>query len=59
MRRVGVLQHRTGAQYSAVEQTKERAEMRIVLAPASHPDPACRLNSATRVESFLRKASRW
>ena len=30
--------------------------MHNVLAPVTHPDPASRLNSATRVESFLRKA---
>ena len=58
IRRVCVLRHQTGAQYSAVEQTKERTEMRNVLAPAPHPDPASRLNSPTRVESFLRKASK-
>ena len=59
MRRVGVLQHQTGAQYSAVEYTKERAEMRNVLVPAPHPDPVCCLNGATRMQSYLRKASRW
>ena len=32
--------------------------MRNILAPALHPDPANRLNSATPVESLLRKASR-
>ena len=58
-RRVCVLRYQTGVQYSAVEETKERAEMRNVLASASHPDPVSRLNSATRVESFLRKALRW
>ena len=56
MRRVCVLRHQTGAQYSAMKWTKKRAEMHNVLAPAPHPDPASRLNSATRVESFLRKA---
>ena len=30
-----------------------------VLASAPYSDPASRLNSATRLESFLRKASRW
>ena len=59
MRRVGVLRHQTGAQYRAVEKTKERTEMHKVLVPAPHPDPASRLNSATRVESFLCKTSRW
>ena len=59
MRRVCVLRHQTRAQYSAIEKTKERAEMYNVLAPAPHPDPASCLNSATRVESFLRKALRW
>ena len=28
-----------------------------ILAPSPHPDPSSQLNSATRVESFLRKAS--
>ena len=59
MRRVDVLRHQTGAQYLAVEQAKEITEMRNVLAPATHPDLASHLNSATRVESFLRKAWRW
>ena len=59
MRRACVLRHQTSAQYSAVESAKEKAEMHNVLATALHPDPASRLNSATRVESFLRKASRW
>ena len=59
MRRVCILRHQAGAQYSAVEQTKERAEMSNVLAPAPHPNPASRLNSVTWVESFLPKASKW
>ena len=58
MRRVCVPRHQTGAQYSAMEHTKERAEMHNVLAPVPNPDPASRLNSATTVESFLREASR-
>ena len=53
MRRVCVLRHQTDAQYSASEWTKERAELRNVLAPAPDPDPASHLNSATRVESFF------
>ena len=59
MKRVCVLQHQTGAQYSALEQTKNRAAVRNVLAPAPHPDPASRLRSVTRVASFLRKVSKW
>ena len=59
MRGVCVLRHQTGAQYSAVEWTKKGAEIRNVLASASHPDPAIRLNSASRMESFLHKVSRW
>ena len=53
MRRVCTVRYKTGAQYSAVEWTKERAEMRNVLAPAPHSDPA------SRVVSFLLKALRW
>ena len=58
MGRVCVLRHQTGAQYSAVESTKERAKMRNALAPAPHLDPASHLTSATWVKSFLRKAPR-
>ena len=56
MGRVCVLRHQTDAQYLAVKYTKESAEMRTVFAPAPHPDPKSRLNSAIRVESFLPKA---
>ena len=50
---------KTGAQYSAVEYTRDRAAVGNVLAPAPQPEPASRLISATRVVSFLRNASRW
>ena len=59
MRRVCALRHKTGAQYSAVEQIRDRATVRNVLAPAPQPEAASHLISATRVVSFLRNASRW
>ena len=37
---------------------REKAEMRNVLASALYPNLASRLHNASRVESFLRKASR-
>ena len=59
MRQVCVLRYQTGAQYSAVEWTRDRVEMRNVSAPGPHLDPASHLNSMTQVKSFLCKASRW
>ena len=38
MRRVCALRYQTGAQYSAVEYTKDRAAVGGVLAPALHPE---------------------
>ena len=37
MKRVYALRHQTGAQYSAVEQTTDKAAVCSVLAPALHP----------------------
>jgi len=58
MRRVWALRHQTGAQYSAVECTRAGVAVRNVAAPASQPEPASRLRSATRDVSFLRSDSR-
>ena len=33
------MRQQTGAQYSAVELTRDKAAMRRVLAPAPHPEP--------------------
>ena len=54
MWRVCELRHQTGAQYSAVEWTRARVAVRRVFAPVPHPEPASRLKSATRADSFLR-----
>ena len=56
--RMCTLRHQTGAQYSAIEQTRDRAAVRNVLALAPQPVPASRLNSETRAHNFLRNASR-
>ena len=37
--RVCALRHQTGAKYSRVEKTKDRATVRSVLAPAHHSEP--------------------
>ena len=58
MRRVWVLRHQTGAQYSAAECTRARVAVRNVVAPAPQVDPASRLRSPTRVVSFLRSDSK-
>ena len=58
MRRVWALRHQTGAQYSAVECTRARVDIRRVLAPAPQPEPASCLRSTTRDVSFLRSDSR-
>ena len=52
MRRVCALRHQAGVQYSAVEQIRDKAAVRNVLAPAPNPQPASRLSSETRVDSF-------
>jgi len=54
MRRVRVLRHQTGAQYSAVECTRVRVAVRNVVAPAPQPEPASRFRSAMHDVSFLR-----
>ena len=54
MRRVCVLSHQTGGQYSAVKQTKDRAAVRRVLAPVFHPELTSRLRSMRPVAKFLR-----
>ena len=53
MGRVCLLQQQTGAQYSTVEWSKERVEMRNVLAPAPHPDPASRPQQRDSGGEFL------
>ena len=58
IRRVWVLRHKTGAQYSAVECTRARVAVRNVVAPAPQPEPANSLRNATRDVSFLRSDSR-
>ena len=58
MRQVCPLRHQAGAQYSAVELIMDNAAERNVLPPAPHPEPESRLSSETRVDSFLRNASR-
>ena len=58
MRRVCALRHQADAQYSAVEYIRNKAAVCNVLAPAPHPEPASHLSSETRVDSFLRNASK-
>ena len=58
MRRVCELRHQAGAQYSAVEKIRNKAAVCNVLAPAPHPEPASRLSSERRLDSFLRSALR-
>ena len=52
------LQHQTGAQYIAVECTRDKVLVRNVVAPAPQPEPANRLKSVTRDVSFLQSDSR-
>ena len=58
MRRVCVLQHQADAEYSAVEWIRDKTAARNVLASVPHPEPAGRLSSKTRMDSFLCNASR-
>ena len=58
IRQVCALRHQTGAQYSAVEETRDRAAVRSVLAPVPQPEPASCLISAMCVVSFLHNVSR-
>ena len=53
MRRVSALRHQTGAQYSAVEQAKDRAAARNALALAPHSEPASCLSSVTQIHIFF------
>ena len=53
MGQVCLLRQQTGAQYSTVEWTKERAEISNVLAPAPHPDPASRSQQRDSGGEFL------
>ena len=53
MRRECAMRHQTGAQYSAVEQTKDRAAVRSDLVPSLLPKLASRLRSVTQVASFF------
>ena len=58
IRRVYALRCQAGAQYLAVEWIRDKAAVRNVLAPVSHPKPASRFRRETRVDNFLRIASR-
>ena len=58
MRRICALRNQAGAQYSAVEEIRDTATVRNVLALALHLEPASRLRNETRVDSSLRNASR-
>ena len=58
MRRVCVLRHQTGAQYSAVELVKDRAAVLNVFAPTFHSQPTSGLSNVKRKDSFLRNATR-
>ena len=58
IRRVWTTRHQTGAQYSAVEQTRDRAAFRGVLAPTPHAEPTNRLSSVTCEDSYLCNATR-
>jgi len=59
IRRVWVLRHQTGAQFSAVEYTRARVAVRNVVATAPQLEPASHLKSATRDVIFLRNDSRY
>ena len=58
IRCVCALRLHTGAQYSAVKQTRARVVMRKVVASAPQPVPANRRIRATRDVKFWRKASK-
>jgi len=58
VRRVWALRHQTGAQYSAVEWTRDRVAIRNGIPPAPQPEPASRLRSTTCDVIFLRSDSR-
>jgi len=52
-RRVCLLRHQTGVQYSAAEWIKARVAVRNLLASEPHLEPANRLKSPTQAVSFL------
>ena len=54
IRQLWAMRRQTGVQYSAVEWIRARVAVRNVISPASQPQPASRLSSATRDASFLR-----
>ena len=56
---VCALRLHTGAQYSAIEETRARVVMGKVVARAPQPVPACRRIRAMRDVSFLRMVSKW
>ena len=58
MRRVSALQHRTGAQYSAVESARNGVAVCNFVVPTSQPEPASRLKSAMRDVNFLQSGLR-
>ena len=58
IKRVWALSHQTVAQYSAIEYTRARAEVRRTEAPAPQVVPASRPINETLVPSFLRSDSR-
>ena len=53
MRRVCALRHQGGAQYSAVEEIRNKAAVRNVLPPAPYPEPAGRFNTETLAWIFF------
>ena len=57
MWRVWALQHKTGAQCSAVEWTRARVSVRNVISPASQPEPAS-LSRVRRVMSTFCEVTR-
>ena len=52
IKRVRTLRHQTDAKYSAVEQKRERAAQRSVLAPVPHPELTSFLSCVTREDSI-------
>ena len=58
IKRVWVLRHQTGAQFSAVEYTRARVAVRRTEAPAPQVVPACRLINKTLALSLLRSDSK-
>jgi len=58
IRRIWVLRHQTGVQYSEVECSRARVTISNVVAPAPQPEPASCLKSVTRDVNFLHNDSR-